>query len=192
MNLEYSSQLYKVLSLFEVFLRNSINNQLSIINTNWIIKLNNLHIQILHNVLNTSTATEKTVQTFKEIFSIQENLIENVSDDLKLDKKPITNNNMVSRLTFGFWTRLFNKTYEDMLWKKYLHKVFSVKLTRKKVEHTLNEFRWLRNRIAHNEPILYMKHTPQDYYKRVIEFIELIDNDLAKFAKKTVSQDLFD
>ena len=27
-NLEYSSQLYKVLSLFEVFLRNAINNEL--------------------------------------------------------------------------------------------------------------------------------------------------------------------
>ena len=47
-NLKYSSQLYKVLSLFEVFLRNAINNELITVDMNWILKLDNIHIQILN------------------------------------------------------------------------------------------------------------------------------------------------
>lgn len=190
-NLEYSSQLYKVLSLFEVFLRNAINNELITIDINWILKLDNIHIQILNRLLDTSMVTESTIQNFKNIFNIQENLIQEAYNNLILDRKPITNGYLISRLTFGFWTRFFNKVYEDMLYKKYLYKIFNSKLNRQKAEHLLNEFRWLRNRIAHNEPILYMKHKPQKYYEKIMEFTESMNSNLIKIIKDTVSQDLF-
>lgn len=190
-NLEYSSQLYKVLSLFEVFLRNAINNELITIDINWILKLDNIHIQILNRLLGTSMVAESTIQNFKNIFNIQENLIKDAYDSLILDKRPITNGYLISRLTFGFWTRFFNKVYEDMLYKKYLYKIFNSRLNRQKAEHLLNEFRWLRNRIAHNEPILYMKHKPQKYYEKIMEFTESMNSNLIKIIKDTVSQDLF-
>ena len=78
-----------------------------------------------------------------------------------------------------------------MLYKKYLYRIFNSKLNRQKAEHLLNEFRWLRNRIAHNEPILYMKHKPQKYYKKITEFTESMNSNLTKIIKDTVSQDLF-
>ena len=108
------------------------------------------------------------------------------------DGKLITNNYLVSRLNFGFWTRLFSKNYESILWNKYLHKIFNKKVQRKEIEIKLNEFRRLRNRIAHNECVLNMEYSIIEYYDKIISFLYDIDENLVYWIEKEVSRDLFE
>lgn len=65
---------------------------------------------------------------------------------------------LVAALTFGFWTAMLGKEYED-LWQTTLHRAASREdgkgLQRKDFSRPLGPLRMLRNRIAHHEPILY-------------------------------------
>ena len=83
---------------------------------------------------------------------IQKQMISSV-----LDKKRLINTSpkLIAELSFGFWTSLFGRKYEEV-WRQILRKVFKDydgAVTRKNVFSRLNEIRELRNRIAHHEPI---------------------------------------
>ncbi len=68
---------------------------------------------------------------------------------------------LVATLTFGFWTALLNKEYEE-LWRATLHHAMHSEardekghgLTRKNLTRLLTPLRELRNWVAHHEPIL--------------------------------------
>ena len=172
LNLEYSSQLYKLLSILETSLRNLVNERcIELFGYDWITNIRyDIHLGILDSFSKTSKSTEKTLNVIDKIFSIQESIVKDTIDKLKEDNKPMTNDYLVSGSTFSFWTRLFNKAYESTLWNKSLSNIFNKKLTRNKVEDIFNEFRWLRNRIAHNECIINMKHSPEKYYNKILTF----------------------
>lgn len=62
---------------------------------------------------------------------------------------------VVAELMFGFWTDLAAQRYHWTLWQPCLSAVFpSVRLARPLIHRRLEDIRWLRNRIAHHEPIL--------------------------------------
>ena len=73
-------------------------------------------------------------------------------------KKPQTPGAIVAAMTFGFWTAMFSKEYEN-LWQTTLHKIAKREdgkgLQRKNFAAPLGPIRMLRNRVAHHEPILY-------------------------------------
>ena len=71
--------------------------------------------------------------------------------------KTIQPSNMVPELSFGFWTGILGRKYENSLWRPYLRNAFAnarKPLLRKSAHAALDQIRHLRNRIAHHEPIL--------------------------------------
>jgi len=83
---------------------------------------------------------------------IQKKMIQNI---LQKNKLIITHHKLIAELSFGFWTSLFGRKYEEV-WRHCLRKIFkdcNGKLVRKDIFPRLNEIRELRNRIAHHEPI---------------------------------------
>ncbi|MEO8540330.1 MAG: hypothetical protein ABI577_11360 [bacterium] len=85
--------------------------------------------------------------------------IENASSTLQKQGKTRTQDNLVSELSFGFWTALLNKHYETSLWPRLLKSTFPgcprIKRTRAVASRRFTEIRRLRNRISHHEPIWY-------------------------------------
>ncbi|NJL08797.1 MAG: Abi family protein [Methylacidiphilales bacterium] len=73
-------------------------------------------------------------------------------------RKPETPGRLVAALTFGYWTAMVGREYED-LWQKVLKDIARREdgkgLMRKQFSKPLSPIRTLRNRIAHHEPILY-------------------------------------
>jgi hypothetical protein len=62
---------------------------------------------------------------------------------------------VVAELMFGFWTDLAAQRYHWSLWQPCLSAAFpGVRLARPVIHRRLEDIRWLRNRVAHHEPIL--------------------------------------
>lgn len=190
-NLKYSASMYLVLSCFEVILRNVINIQMLKNDVNWISNISLLNVKIINNLKKTKTANKNTVTSYKKFLNKQIDILNVAIFSLQEDEKEINNDYLTSRLNFGFWTRLFNKSYETEIWNKYLYRIFSKPIKRGFVEFRLNELRRLRNRIAHNECILNLKHTPLEYYDFIIEFLSFVDLNIVDWLKKQMSRDLF-
>ena len=194
-NIAYSSELYKLLSILEISLRNHINERcIKLLGNDWITNIKyDVHLHILNSFHNTNenyVITKNTFTVMEKIFSIQENMIADTIERLKDENKPITNDYLVSRSLFSFWTRLFNKAYEATLWNKSLATIFNKQLTRNKAEQTLNEFRWLRNRIAHNGCVIDMKYSPEMYCNKILKLLEIIDPKLSIWSNKQVDMSL--
>lgn len=72
----------------------------------------------------------------------------------RLDPSP---GQVVSGLTFGYWTQLLSSAYDE-LWQKELKEIArddrGKRMTRKALHVPLTNLRNLRNRIAHYEPII--------------------------------------
>jgi len=89
----------------------------------------------------------------------QPEMLAKARDDLtEVGKDPTAPGRMVAALTFGFWTAMVGKEYED-LWQTTLHNIArradGKGLRRKDFSTPLTRIRVLRNRIAHHEPILH-------------------------------------
>lgn len=78
--------------------------------------------------------------------------------ELRKDRKPDAAVRVVAALTFGFWTTLLGPEYET-LWQRGLNRIARTKngkgLQRKMLSEPLLKIRFLRNRIAHHEPIIH-------------------------------------
>lgn len=193
-NISYSSELYKLLSILEISLRNHINRRcIKLFGDDWMTNIKyGIHFKMMEITLKTTSATEKTRKGTGKIFSIQEDIIDDTIKRLDEDHKPIDSDNLVSNVVFGFWTNLFNRAYENILWDKSLTNIFNNQFGRKEIEHILNELRQLRNRIAHHECIMNAKYKPQKHYKKIINLLEAIDPKLSNWAKKQINRKLFE
>ena len=95
---------------------------------------------------------------------------------------------IVAMLGFGFWSSLFQRRYDPLLWQKaksleivFPHMQRALR-TRKYIEPKLNLVRKLRNRIAHHEPVFHV--TPD------IQAIHQICLELVYGMSRTVAQEL--
>jgi hypothetical protein len=92
--------------------------------------------------------------------------------DIEDEGREATPGRIVAALTFGFWTAMLGKEYED-LWQETLNAIAKKPngkgLRRKGLSAPLTPIRVLRNRIAHHEPILMW-----DLAKHHDKIIELI------------------
>jgi hypothetical protein len=88
---------------------------------------------------------------------------------------------VVAELMFGFWTDLTAQRYHWSLWQPCLSAAFPhVRLARPLIHRRLEDIRWLRNRVAHHEPImtshgvLYVGHHRQVSLQQLAECVEWI------------------
>lgn len=133
-NIELSKALYPLLHLVEVSLRNRLNvfigNYLK--DSEWLLK---------NNIL-------------KEI---EKKMVVDAQQKLLKARKIVNNDNLVAELSFGFWTNLIDRRYEQVIWPQLLKPVFpGIKnhmRTRKIISNQFNHIRKIRNRIFHYERI---------------------------------------
>ena len=98
--------------------------------------------------------------------------------NLQKQKKNLSAGRILAELSFGFWTSLFNKKYDQILWHKIIKKSFPCMdaqiRTRKTLSARLNKIRRLRNRIFHYEPIWYYYDLNQ-HHENILETIAWIE-----------------
>ncbi len=74
------------------------------------------------------------------------------------EDKPDEPGRVVAALTFSFWTSFFGKTYDDA-WRTTLNRIARRPdgrgLSRKDFARPCTQLRFLRNRVAHHEPVIY-------------------------------------
>ncbi|MBQ7531061.1 MAG: Abi family protein [Paludibacteraceae bacterium] len=134
-NAKLSQAFFGVVSLFEVILRNAINEHyLRTLGKDWIVA------QAVPNGLLEHEADE--VNSTKSAYS---------------KEGVYSHDKMVGSFTFGFWTYLFTKR-NYKIGGKTLLQIFPNRVkgtTQKKVYADITDIREFRNRIAHHEPICF-------------------------------------
>lgn len=136
---------------------------------------------------------------FKEVLHVDmhENLLKEFVKITKEDGQPPTVGKLISRITFGFWPKLFGKSYNDLWWTPGAPLLPSVlphyakigRHTRGELEERLEYFLALRNRIMHHEAIfegVKAINRPMlpidDVHNQLIETIGWISADAEKFV----------
>ncbi|MCX2195220.1 hypothetical protein LD112_25635 [Pantoea agglomerans] len=93
--------------------------------------------------------------------------MEAAKSQLRKDGKPLTTENLIAKLTFGFWVSMVNRDYSDgyasylHLWPHLIPEVFPNALDKKqgtplsvnRIGSDLRDINTLRNRLSHHEPL---------------------------------------
>lgn len=163
-NIVISESFYPLLSILEVGLRNSIDFQLSnrFGDINWY--------------------ENKDFIKISSRFQIER--ISEARSNIQAAKKDITTGRVISELTFGFWTSLFDTKFELTLWK-HLRLAFpncpKQLRKRKTIASKLNLIRKFRNRIFHHESISWNLIALDTYKNDIIEVISWLNQDLIEW-----------
>ena len=100
---------------------------------------------------------------------------------------------VVAELPFGFWTTLVGNRFEE-IWRRSLYTAFPHAKVRRQIIHwRLDVIRFLRNRIAHHEPILssanqlYTGHPnqPTISLQELLECVEWISPGTAEWLRQS-------
>ncbi len=131
-NIQISSALFECISICEVLIRNTISQALiELHGENW--------------------AMNKTFQA-SLVDKTRKSLQEAINGVQSTDQ-------VIAKLSFFFWQQFFTKRFDHQLWQGRLAKYFpnlmmpTLPEARKAIFDDLEKIRWLRNRIAHHEPI---------------------------------------
>lgn len=190
LNLSLSRELFHVVSIFEIVLRNKIDDCLrqEFQDNNW-----------LHNSIQPHTdptlnyqgcflkyATKESARLiWDELFTMQNGGM-------------VDHNQLVARLGFGFWRYLFagGKDAQFDATGKVLMKIFpkkpnstqSVQYNQKWIFQELSKINKFRNRLAHHEPICFkgaVKNTSyaRDIHQSVLNLLDYMDIDTVSIFK---------
>lgn len=176
LNLNVSKSFYPILSLFETFLRNAINEELTnhFNDPDWIL-----------NQKNSGGFMRKKARCY-----LLAKILEAESKCVR-DRQRITAPKIISELPFGFWTAFFKADYYSFV-KGSVINCFSNRpkhIQRKMIYNHLYEIRQLRNRIYHNEPICFGK-TGIDFSKalqvkkELYELAEWLEPDTVPYMQQ--------
>lgn len=114
----------------------------------------------------------------------QADMISEAKITIEKRNRIVTPGSMVAELNLGFWASLIAAKYEKLLWVPHLHKTFlkaersringdktisMIKLDRSEIHNRIERIRFLRNRIAHHEPILKL-----DLHAQYLETLEAL------------------
>lgn len=183
--LEQAKEIFIYLHFLEIFLRNKINDEFSIEFGNWLFDqnrgLSNINGSELSFALETFDPTINSASDFANLTKSSTNtgsnpllldnpenrtLKLNFKEQEKIDKaiveltqtkKEINSDNIVSSLSFGFWTNLFHKSYNYPVWdrSKMMERVFPFlkphQRNLKQIQKEMEAIRKLRNRVFHFE-----------------------------------------
>lgn len=130
-----SSECFRIIGHLEILLRNAIDNELK---------------RYYHE-------EECGIPWFLQISSPlgdrNQDIINHVREQLRNNRKPDARDRIIASLTFGFWSSLFRKEYDNNLWKPILHHIFSrgtnPKVKRSEVSRLVESIRVTRNHAAH-------------------------------------------
>jgi Abi-like protein len=163
-NLALSEALYPTLSLFEIGLRNRVDEVLTNLYTPQWLDTNSSLLQL---------PEKETIATAQE--------------GLKRKKEQLHRSKLIAELNFGFWTKMFSSSYHPLIWHrkdKPLKTVFSTAsgLSAKQVHDQLMQIKSFRNRIAHHEAI-WNKPGLYKTYQTTFIFLEGLGSPLLEIAK---------
>lgn len=144
-NVALSEALYPALQNLEVVLRNSVHSAAT---------------QAFNNVLwfDTRPATLRPQE---------QQVVERAKSNLRSHGRPLAAGRLIAELTFGFWTSLFNRRYEQVLWPRLLEDTFPYMSRRDRTRPTLSRrlerIRHLRNRVFHHERVWHWRDLQQQH-----------------------------
>lgn len=109
---------------------------------------------------------------------------------------------VIPKLKFVFWQKMFTQRYDQRLWNAHLHQLMpnldktkATSVLRTEIYNSLDQLRFLRNRIAHHEPI-FTRDIHKDYHLILIliryrctitaDWVEHWQNILELLKKKPV------
>lgn len=179
-NIYESQKILPKLHVFEIVFRNKIDNFFKKeIHKDWL-------IQISQNTFPISIHTKSV------------NTINGIIKELKKQKKPITNDHILSNITLGFWTNFFNKAsianyrkYDKNQCHDFISQMTGIPLSdlSKSVaeENAYDELvliRDFRNRVFHYERITHLKIHTEKLIDKYLSHFEQKD-EIKKFLKKT-------
>lgn len=171
-NLKLSEAFYPALSLLEISLRNRICNAIDkIICKDWLFQeLSKQHILA-------NKEYQRLLATAQKI---------------KKAGKKITNDRLISEMTFGFWVHLFTKTYRTRLWDKkgFFEQVFPNYVNNGSlreiapIQNNLHTILRLRNRIFHHEIIINGNKTPKEQYQIILDMLHILSTNMEDLLDK--------
>lgn len=164
-NIQLSESLYPCLAIAEVVLRNAVHRQLTRLygTPEWYQRL----------------GQQPGLMGLQPALDKAQNYILDRQELLSADK-------VVAELTFGFWVTLFNRAYEEVLWKQlrftfaHLPKADRQRAT---VSVVLNGVRTLRNRVYHNEPICWRPKGLEQQHAHITQLIGWIEPGLLSWLQ---------
>lgn len=176
-NLRVSQAFYPILNLFEIFIRNTVNYQMTsyFTNPNWIVS--EKHGFMSDNSLRHSKFFLK-------------NSVEKAERTIRRKGGAISSGKVISEQSFGFWTSLFETHHYRLIGGVIIHS-FPNKpnnVNRSIISQKLNGIREFRNRVYHNEPICFSGlnidfSEAEDIRDEIFEMLSWIDSDLSAYAE---------
>jgi hypothetical protein len=177
-NLKVAESFYSVLNLFEVFLRNNINNELSkhFGDQEWILSQKN-------GFMSHSSLTPSKFYLKSQVLSAEKRLA--------IRRKTVTSGLVIAEQSLGFWTSLFETHHYRMLSGCIIHCFPNRPNTvqRKEINFLLNDIRDFRNRVYHNEPVCF-NGTSINFDKArkiredVYNILNWMDTDVSKYTSR--------
>ncbi len=151
-NLRISQAFYPLLSLLEVILRNALNNELSIYfnDADWLSNQRNGFMKDP-----SLTYFDRRLKTQKQNDYLKKCVEKAIVDCAGT----VTHGKIISNITFGFWTALFDTTHYKILVGQPI-KIFKnlpINTTRSILHQKLKKVNDFRNRVYHNEAIIFLK-----------------------------------
>ncbi|MGB8352605.1 MAG: hypothetical protein WCD79_01825 [Chthoniobacteraceae bacterium] len=133
-NVLLSEALYGPLQAVEIVVRNAMHRELSrVFGNNW-----------------PKVLVDSGVFEYPQLEKL-----ESAMERLGKINSPQTTENIISEVSFGFWTSICAVRFMHSLWIPCLRKSFKIdSLSRKEAFERLDEIRTLRNLVAHHSPIL--------------------------------------
>ncbi|VAW12001.1 hypothetical protein MNBD_BACTEROID03-2301 [hydrothermal vent metagenome] len=176
-NLRVAQAFYPILNLFEIFLRNVINYQISghFANPNW--------IMVEKNRFMSDGSLSGTRYYLKKSVNKAEGAI-------RRKRGIVTPGKVIAEQSFGFWTSLFDTHHYRLIGGVVIH-CFPSKpaaINRSLINQKLNRIREFRNRIYHNEPICF-NGSSIDFAEainikiEIYELLEWMDADLVTYVE---------
>lgn len=151
-NLRLSKAFYPLLSLYEVILRNAINNELTthFADPDWLINQQSGFMS--HHSLSYRDA--RTGRMKHNHF-----LKNSVAKSIQNAGGVATQGKIIADLNFGFWTALFDRTHYAILAGRPIQIFTNLPpgANRNLIQTHLKTIREFRNRVYHNEPIIFSK-----------------------------------
>jgi len=188
-NLRLSQAFYPLLSLFEVILRNALNEELTIYftDTDW---LTNQQTGFMSHT--SLTYRDRRTGTIKHNHFLKNSVAKSISDIGAV----VTQGKIIADLKFGFWTALFDLTHYRILAGRPIQIFVNLPsgTNRNIVHQKLVRVRDFRNRVYHNEPIVFGKDTTgilnfsllqaEQIYSDIKEFFQWLDIDFDSWTSR--------
>jgi hypothetical protein len=178
LNIKLSQSFFALIGIFEVILRNSIDNHYKseLGDPEWL-----LNATTPTGMFSNPVFTRGKFETKRKITTAKNELL-----------KPYTHDRLVAALSFGFWTNLFDRL-QFRVGGKSLHKIFinrPIGTSQLTLYKKLTKLRNFRNRIAHLEPICFNNLHQIDltyaknHYQLTIEMVQWLGYDNHLIFKK--------